>query len=529
MNDNSAQLASEIGYIGSFIIDPEFRNTSYFPKRSMILKPEDMHDPFSKGVLEAIMRLNVRNERATIDEISRVMTTEGIINGNDNVPSQIDTWEKLQSALKYYSQQGAVDTRGFRVRENAVSENWRSNKLTSTSISKLIESMKKKGATNFEIAIALKEYAENVSGGGESAAITADHTRQIELLKEIPERQRELLGKPRFTFPPHWGVNHLVPYLKTGIMITMSGGTGDGKSAMAMQFADWACIAGKNVLAIILEDQFETILMRQTVRWVGGTMDELERGDPHNKMAEMSRLREKWARSGGQMIYKYLAGNPIESIKTHIKEVARELELQGKSLDVVVMDYFQKVDFDSGVKNGANYVNVATKGAEDIKILAETLGFTMMVVSQETEDAQGNRHAAWTRALEQKAQIYISLSRNEIKRVEDEEVVTITVGGQAKSVPLAKVGDRSCWLKLQFKKVNNGRQGIQWLFFEGPRFRAFEPNFMNEVESMVRDEFSVPILQKPDEKFFERQKVMTMAYKEGYKTLKNPDDKKRNS
>jgi hypothetical protein len=527
-------IASEVAYVGSFIMGKNGsgenvrRDKDFFANRSTVLAPNDMHDELTAGVLEAIVRLYHRNEKPIIENIGHIMITEGLISPDTpGIAGEAEAWTALANLLDYYAVRGAKTMKDFRLRERAVRENWRNERLSGSQIEAFLDEARREATSTFDIAYALRQYADELIGETEMVAYTADWEKQKKILEEIPQRQRDLIGKPRFTFPSAWKLNQLIPVIRPGEKIVLSGGTGDGKSAMSMQFAEWSAITGKNVLVIHMEDREEVILMRQTVRWIGGTLEELEKGDPLGKMEQMIALREVWNERGGSIIYKYLAGHTVPLIVEQIKETAREFEAEGKHLDVVVMDYFQKADFDSQILRGGSYVNAANLGAEMLKITAEKLGLVMFVVSQETSDGNGGKHTAWTKALEQKPQVYISLTRNEIKRIDDEEFVRMTINGVPKRVPLAAVGDRSCWMQVHVKKVNQGRQGVVWLFFEGPRFRAFDPDFMVAVEEGQIGEFEVPVLTAADEAFFVKQESYLEKYRQGYRQLKNPDERKR--
>jgi len=513
--DSSTLVAAEVAYVGSFLKDGRYkRDKDFFSLRTSIINPKDVNDPVVGAALEAVVRLYHQNEIPTIDNVAHVILTDGLVTPEAaGISGESQTWQALTDLLHYCAQRGAKSLKDFRVRERAVRENWRNQTLSAKNLEKFLENARRQAGSSLELALALRNYADSLIGDSEVVSQTADWEKQKELFVEIPERQRALLGQPRFTFPPHWNLNSLIPVLRPGEKIVLSGGTGDGKSALCMQFAEWGCITGKNVLVIHMEDSDEIILMRQTVRWIGGTLEELEKGDPKGKMAKMSALREKWMERGGSITYKYLAGHSIPLIVEQIKETANEMEAQGKHLDLVVMDYFQKADFDTNIKAGQNYVNVANAGAELLKITAQRLQLVLMVISQETSDGNGGKHTAWTKALEQKPQVYISLTRHLVKRTEDEEWVTMMFGTELKRVPVAKVGDRSCWLQVDVKKANQSRQGRIWLFFEGPRFRAFDPTFMNEVESGARNEFDVPILKAADDAFFKRTDNLLESYR----------------
>ncbi len=529
--DPAALIASEVAYIGSFVRGPKLiREKDFYANRSMIINPADMHDDFSSAVLEGVVRLYHQNEVPSIENLAHIMLNEGLIAPDSPaITDQAKAWSQVSDLLNYYAERGAKELRSFRKREHTVRENWRTERLSPKHITKILETVDKNGGSSLDAATAIRQYMDSLIGDTEMDAVVAKWDKQKEFLEQFPEQQRSLIGQARFTFPSMWGakLSKLIPVIRPGEMIVLAGGTGDGKSAMAMQFAEWSAISGKNVLVIHMEDYVDIILMRQTCRWLGATMEELEKGDPKGKMQDMIELREAWMERGGSLIYKYLAGHTIQLLVEQIKETAQELERQGKHLDLVVMDYFQKADFDSGVTQGQNYVNIANQGAELLKIVAQKLALTMCVISQETSDGNGGKHTEWTKALEKKPQVYVSLTRQEIKKPDEEEFVTVSDGGRSKTVALGEVGDRSCWIQFKIKKANQSKQGEIWLYFEGPRFRAFDPEFMKKVEAGEATEFDVSILTAPDDAFWRKQDETRVKYTAGWHQLKSPDQKRR--
>ena len=527
--DLSMYTATEVGYLGSFIRGPYKRSHDFYAQRTTVFENKDFTDQFSAGLARAIAIIYTNNEHPTPEKIAETLLTAGIIQSdNGNVSGEMETWNYLGEVLEYYAVRGAENIKDFRKRERLMKEAWRTKKLSPEALQKKIDEISRKHTgASIEKAIALREYLDELVDGTDQVVKMTDWDDQNQMLADLPAKFSSMVGKPRFTFPTVWNVNNFIPVLRPGEKCVLSGGTGDGKSALAMQFAEWACSCGKKVLVIHMEDSDETILMRQTVRWIGGTLNELERGDPLHRMDQMLELRKQWQRDGGKLIYKYLAGLSIPLIIEQIKETANVLESNDEQLDVVVMDYFQKANHDDGK---GNYVVAANKGAEDLKIIAERLKLFMFVVSQETPGENGTKHTAWSRALEQKPQIYISLTRQEIKKIEDEEMVTVAdpYRGTSERKIVAGVGERSAWTMFQIKKVNQGRQGIRWLFFDGPRFRAFDPEFMRKVEAGQASEFVVPILPPPDDTFLRQQQDYLDKFELAWHQLEDPDTRKRN-
>src|SRR5258706_1029858 len=387
-------VALDTMYLGSFIKDKLPRAMDFYSQRVSIFKPQDFNDPFSKALSVCINEVYQKNEQPTIRNVVDTMSQKDWF-GKSGLSIDMDNYDYLNKIVSYISSRGAMTIKEFRSRERAMEDAKRSKLLAPDNLNKVIAEIMQSPGTSVDHAISIKRYMDDMVGGTEFANKTADWEEQKHLLETLPSEFAKMIGKPRFTFPPHWKLNEFIPVLRPGEKCVMPGCTGEGKSVCAMMFSEWAAICGKNVLVIHMEDSDQTILMRQTVRWIGGTFLELERGDPKHRMEQMIKLREWWNTRGGSLTYKYLAGNNIGLIVEQIKETAATLEAEDKHLDVVVFDYFQKIDFDSGVGSGGNYVNQATAGAESLKILAERLKLFMFVVSQETPDANGGEQSTY--------------------------------------------------------------------------------------------------------------------------------------
>lgn len=513
-------------YLGS-LISSKLRERDFYSERISVFKDIDYSEPISKAIARAINEIYSNNDRATSERVVEYLSTRDWFKpGFTGIQGLTETISDLRRLVDFYDDRGALNIKDFRRRERIMEDAKRAKLLHPKNLNEKIAEIMAGTGNSVDKALAIKSYMDEIVGGAEFAQKTTDWENQRQILTDLPDEFSGMLNKARFTFPPHWGLNQNIPMLRPGEMCVLSGGTGDGKSSMAMMFAEWAAICGKNVLVIHMEDSDKTILMRQTVRWIGGSFLELEKGDPMNKMQQMIKLREWWNSRGGSLVYKYLAGNTYHAIIEQIKEHAASLEAQDKQLDLVVIDYFQKIDFDSA---GGNYVLAANAGAEAFKIISERLRLFTFIVSQETPDSNGGKHTAWSRALEQKPQIYLSLSRHEIKKAEDEEKVSLynEETRTSKSLTISSIGDRSCWLQLHIKKVNNGKQGTVWLFFDGTRFRSFDPEFMKQVDRKEINEFDVPVLKPADKQFWDRQREREDAYYYAYYQLKNPDEQRR--
>lgn len=514
-------------YLGSFIQGPEFkREKNFWASRSVIeIKPEDMPDSFSKALLQVIEVAELEGISRTPEALTELMFTEGLAQVAKTDPMSIMlAMDKAEAMIRSIGKRGKTTLEDFRRTEITLHEMWRQYKMDR--LPDMIKDINNTpGLTATDKLMRSRELVEKFLGGSSSPIKTYDWEAQMEVFDKLPGEHLAQVGKPMFSLPPHWGLNGFVPRLHPGDKVVLSGGTGEGKSAAAMQFAEWCAIVGKRVLVIHMEDSIDTILMRQTCRWIPDTaMEELERGDPLSKMEQMIALRKQWKEnSGGELIYKYLAGNTIDIILGQMNEVARAAQMEGKPLDVVVFDYFQKVDFDSQITNSLNYVNVATNGAERLKIWAETWNAVVFVVSQETTDKHGDKHTAWTKALEHKPQLYISLTRPVVKATADEEYITL----DGKKRRVAEVGQRSVYVHMQIKKSNRYSMGASWCILDGPRFRIVEPKFKQKIDAQPELEFEIPIQKPADEAFYKwQEQYLKMWDRVAYDVL-NPDKRKR--
>jgi hypothetical protein len=513
-------------YLGSFIEGPEFkRGKDFLAHRNVVIKPEDMPDDFSRALMHAIQTAGYKGVERTPERLARTMWKEGLIQSPETDGASVaSTSDQVEALIYAYGKRGVTTFQEFRETEIDFHIMWqeRTTKRLPDQIKAIMDEV---GVTASDKLVAVKELIEQYMGASPAQIKTYDEAGQDERFDNIPQEKLAQVGKPKFTLPNHWGLNNFVPRLHPGDKIVLSGGTGEGKSAAAMQFAEWCALTGRRVLVIHMEDSIDTILMRQTCRWIPDTtMEELERGDPQGKMARMKALRKQWkANSGGEIVYKYLAGNTIDIILGQMEEVARAMLDEGDPLDVVVFDYFQKVDFDSQVNNNLGYVNVATKGAERLKIWAEAWNAVVFVVSQETPDNFGGKHTAWTKALEQKPQLYISLTRPIIKSTSEEEFVTID--GKRKVV--AQVGDRSAFVHMVIKKNNRYSLGSSWCVLDGMHYRLITPEFKKLIDEHPEREFDIPIQKAADAAFLDMQLQKQRVQERVFYEVENPDDRKR--
>jgi KaiC/GvpD/RAD55 family RecA-like ATPase len=525
--DAESAVTHEVLYVGSFIQFPDIKkDKDFYTHRTVTsLKPSDMTDKFTKAIFEAVQIADWEKVPKYPNELANIMLRNGIV-----TPSQMSTdseniaYNQLVNDLIAIGKRGAAYFAEFIKRERAMESIWRTQTLERLPF--LLQAMTGKTAkkSEKEIIAFTREYLDNLDNKTHTQEVTAEWEEQEKAFKDIVIEKRSEVGRPLKTFPNHWGLRPFIPRIKPGWMIVISGATGDGKSALAMQYAEWQAVSGRKVLVIHMEDNLETILLRQCTRWIPDTtLEELERGDPKEKMAQMAQMRASWQAHGGEIIYKYLAGHTVQDMINQINEVAASFQMQGKHLDDVVIDYYQKADFETLAGQGnLSYVNVATKGAEDLKITTEKWNCNTLIVSQVTPDEKGGFHTAWARALEQKPQIYIQVNREVVKDLNSRDIVNL----DNRQVVLADVGDRSVWIQFQIKKVNQGRTGRVWAIFEGPRFRAITPEFKTKIDMNPLEEFRIPILEAADDKFFVRQADMIRAYNLAYK-LPNPENRRK--
>jgi hypothetical protein len=479
-------------YLGSMI------DTSYWSKRRAPLDIPPEYEYLYSAMQEVYSESGaITSERL----IRKLILTQGT--GSDLARDLVNEFKLLsvESLSEFYACEVAL----LQVlKESSIEE-----------LPNLINKWKRQGKTADEISRLTREYLDKIDGKFIAGASSADWDRQAAEFDRIQELMRSRIGQPLKCFPPAWGLNRYVRSIEKGRLVVMSGGTGDGKSSLAMSYAEWQAQTGRNVIVVHMEDSLQTILMRQTVRNIPSTtLEELEGGDPEDKLLRMKKIRESWP---GRIYYEYMAGLNIDQIILRLEEICLK-----DSIDDIVIDYFQKIDFISDASASVNMIAQAGLAVEKLKLLAEKWNNNVFLVSQTTPDTDGKLHTQWTRELEKKPQYYLEVQRKIVEKPEDSVLVTI---GQA-TVPIADVGDRTPWIRLMLKKVNDGRTGSSWIVFNGPRFLGMTPEYWKKLNANPEFANEIPVYTQWNDRKKQQQKSVLAAH-EAVFTQENPDEKKR--
>lgn len=519
---NPAALPTiEASYVGSFIkVNGIKRTKNFWTNRTRVIKPEYISNESLRAMLVAIDELNSKNVPADVGTIAReILTQLPLAAGIDPL---VVGYEYAVKLTENVARLGAITYAEFRKAEDDMIAVWQQSQLTGDKMAAVIESLEKKYSSPVDRALALRKHIDSIVGEAPQEIKTLDGPQQIEVLETLAETHRANLGKPLFTFPPEWGLNKYITMLPPGFMASLGGLPGDGKSSLAMQFADYAAMCGRDVLVIHMEDTHETLLMRQTCRHLNATMDELYRGDPEDKMKQMAQLRQSWE---GTMTLRYMGGSHINVIIDSIREWADEMSaVRGTQHfgGVVIMDYFQKATFSHS--SNRNLADEYSNGVEGLKQVTETKNLFTMIVTQLTV-TNGEVKPEGTTQLTKRCQIVLNLKREVIKDSNKERKVMVP--GHEMPWALAFAGERDVWGKLSIDKANQHRQGQSWLFMEGPSFKGYTQEWHIQVSNGLVKPNSPTILQPWSEADEAKAQRRREAYHYAVEALHDPDEERR--
>lgn len=337
----------------------------------------------------------------------------------------------------------------------------------------------------------------------------------------VAKRRQDIADKKiRMTVPPQWGrLFNAMKQINPGEIAIIGGDTGGGKSIMSWQWFDWLCACGFPGLGIHLENSSDEIFARRAARGLPNTTDaEIEAGDPQNKLAAMNKIVDEWTSRGGRPEYQYASGWSPDRILNFIKV---RLADTAHPVSHICIDYFQKAL--DNLFSDQNTAQAAGQFAEQIKNIAEQYNVFIIIVSQETTNADGTKHTMWSNALQQKAQLYFSLTR---PRLTQNEVVNLE--NDPDPVFLATTGELSIWGTVKTIKSNRNPPANVDLIIHGPQKMAVAPEYQFAMERDPNYAFQLPTFRMADEKFYAMQARQLAAYVAAHHQLTAPTEARTN-
>lgn len=209
--------------------------------------------------------------------------------------------------------------------------------------------------------------------------------RSFEFYEEVIATARQRAALPeseqyRIDFP--WGSwNRLIGELEPGMLMSLAGASGAGKTIYAEGLADHWAKSGLSVVFVHLELNQRLMMHRRASRHTNLDYRTLRQGavGEDNKLLLMRQQLEGWR---GSINYLHAPGWTMERILQALDH------LRGKdACDVVIVDYLEKIALP---KNARDQWQAEADMVEEAKNYGEAVGIPFVLLSQIGKGKQGN-------------------------------------------------------------------------------------------------------------------------------------------
>ena len=497
-----------VSFLGSMIEYPPHHSTLWADHR-IAIEDSDIIDPSLQILYHAIVSTTTAQIIPTVDAVANEILLRGEdTNVIENALQEQGVFKSIKEWVTSVAERG-VKNKHELARTEAMMHDFimdRGMKALPEKIQRMVD----RAVAPHKISDEVEAYLGRLKGIIGVDTLFADYMQQNEIFDTFADERRKLLNLPLFSFPQDWGMFKIAPTIKPGHIVTITGLSSDGKSSAAHQWAENTARQGYRSLVLHLEDSIDMILMRQCCRWIPKTnFNELECGDPERHMEKMKVVRQEWRNRGGDIDYAYVPSMRADLLTQKIQTKLIEARGQGNPYRLIVVDYVQLVDFDSGVTSGSNRTNVANNFIRSMKALGYMFGCTICFVSQVTQGEAGV-NAKDSKELTTQAQYWIHIDRSMIKTEEDEEFVSV----DGEKVVLAGVGQRSLFGKMIIKKNTNGSTGIVDTYFNWITFSFMGLKYAEAVKENPRLANEMPMLKAPTKKDAARYRAYELGFSE---------------
>jgi len=222
----------------------------------------------------------------------------------------------------------------------------------------------------------------------------------IQVERQIEAEQRATGEVAEINFP--WRAlsqTGRIKRLRPGALAAVCAHAGAGKTAFAECCAEHWARQGLKSLFFHFELSHEVMLDRRAARHTGLSMDDLDNGVHISKLGEFSDRLADWA---GDITYVHCPGWTAGKLAAFAEKRAARTKV-----DVIVIDYFQKIAYDRSNRFSLNSAQARGQMAEQCKNLAEVLGVPILLLSQLNNDGRIRD----TGEVEEKANLVIEIDR----------------------------------------------------------------------------------------------------------------------
>lgn len=211
-------------------------------------------------------------------------------------------------------------------------------------------------------------------------------------------------------------LDRLTAGLQKGDLFLVAGRPSSGKSALAMQFATQAAMAGRSVVVFSLEMSRDQLLERMVSNVGQVNADALRTGDLHNDEWEgvsvaIGRLRDT----------RLLCYDAADMNVSRVRSIARRAKRK-HGCDLVVLDYLQLLTPEDGENRNAEITQIS----RGLKLMAKELDCPVVALSQLSRDVEKRMDKRPVMpdlrdsgALEQDADVIAMIYRDEVYNKDD--------------------------------------------------------------------------------------------------------------
>lgn len=246
-----------------------------------------------------------------------------------------------------------------------------------------------------------------------------------------------------------------------GDLILLAARPSVGKTALAVNIADFVADSGRRVAFFSLEMTKDQLMMRLVSGRARVDSHRMRTG--HLRDADFARVGAALAEIPPTLWIDDTAGLPVSDLKTRARRAAMEM---GGPLDLVVVDYLQLVRTRERFENRTQQVTAISGG---LKELAKELSVPVMALSQlsrRTEEGRGRRpnlsDLRESGSLEQDADVVLFIYRDDSTDDDDNAIAEVIVGKQRNGpIGTAKLVYMAAWTKFESMATTCGSAGAE--------------------------------------------------------------------
>lgn len=313
----------------------------------------------------------------------------------------------------------------------------------------------------------LQTQLAQIAAGGTAEDAVMDLDQSFDAYDRILEERRRRAEMPReagWDFPwPSW--NRMVDQPDPGLLVTIMGGDGMGKTVVAEKIAEHWAQNGKRVAFVHFELNRALMLDRRTVRHTKIERSRLKSGRlTEGELFEIGEARQRIGQWAGNLFYVHAPGWSME-------QALRAVDRLG--IDAIVVDYLNKCS-PSRAQIAQYGSNLYSRQADDVELLknfGEQNNARLVMLAQLNKSGKGQSASMLSRN-DGRGSGEISEKSNVVALLHRERLEAGQVDAQGNQV--VEPGGYSRELKVRFDKNTMGRTGVIEQFFSGPLFDIFD-------------------------------------------------------